>query len=117
DATYPNRDADSAPAPAPEPVFTACDVREADQITRLVDGIVERFRRLDLLVNNAGGAPWSDPSTVSHRFNEQVIALNLTAPLTVSQAANQGVQGQADGGAIVNIAGVSGIRPSPGTAA
>lgn len=117
DATYPNRDADSAPAPAPEPVFMACDVREADQITGLVDGIVERFGRLDVVVNNAGGAPWSDSSTVSQRFNEKVIALNLIAPLTVSQAANQVMQGQADGGAIVNIASVSGIRPSPGTAA
>ena len=130
DVTAPGRDPDSAPAPAPPaeaagaaappaaaPVFMACDVREADQVTGLVDGIAERFGRLDVVVNNAGGAPWSDSSTASQRFNEKVIALNLIAPLTVSQAANQVMQGQADGGAIVNIASVSGIRPSPGTAA
>jgi NAD(P)-dependent dehydrogenase (short-subunit alcohol dehydrogenase family) len=104
-------------ASAAAPVFMACDVREADQVSGLVDGIVERFGRLDVVVNNAGGAPWTDSATVSQRFNEAVIALNLIAPLTVAQAANQVMQGQADGGAIVNIASVSGIRPSPGTVA
>lgn len=104
-------------AGAPVPVFMACDVRESDQVTALVAGIVERFDRLDVVVNNAGGAPWTDSATVSQRFNEKVIALNLIAPLTVAQAANQVMQGQADGGAIVNIASVSGIRPSPGTVA
>ena len=33
------------------------------------------------LVNNAGGAPPAETATVSPRFNEKVIALNLLAPL------------------------------------
>ena len=45
------------------------------------------------------------------------MALNLLAPLYCAQAANAVMQGQDDGGSIVNIASVSGIRPSPGTAA
>jgi NAD(P)-dependent dehydrogenase (short-subunit alcohol dehydrogenase family) len=45
------------------------------------------------------------------------VALNLLAPLYCAQAANAVMQGQADGGSIVNIASVSGLRPSPGTAA
>ena len=69
------------------------------------------------MVNNAGGAPWADSATASPRFNEKIIALNLIAPFTVAQAANRVMQAQDDGGAIVNIASVSGTRPSPGTAA
>ena len=45
------------------------------------------------------------------------MALNLLAPLYCAQAANAVMQGQDDGGSIVNIASVSGLRPSPGTAA
>jgi NAD(P)-dependent dehydrogenase (short-subunit alcohol dehydrogenase family) len=80
----------------------------------LVDGIVVRFGRIDILVNNAGGSPQAAAATASPRFSERVVALNLLAPLYVSQAVYPHMLG---GGAIVNIASVSAVRPSPGTAA
>ena len=43
--------------------------------------------------------------------------LNLIAPMTFAQQANAVMQSQEDGGVIVNVASVSGLRPSPGTAA
>jgi NAD(P)-dependent dehydrogenase (short-subunit alcohol dehydrogenase family) len=46
-----------------------------------------------------------------------VITLNLIAPLHVAQAANAVMQGQPEGGSIIMIGSVSGVRPSPGTAA
>ncbi len=66
---------------------------------------------------NAGGSPTAAAADASPRFSEAIIRLNLLAPLHVAQAANRVMQGQDGGGAIVNVSSVSGLRPSPGTAA
>lgn len=100
-----------------EAVFTAVDVRDVEQIQACIDFTTGRFGRLDVLVNNAGGAPMADAATVSARFSESIIRLNLIAPLNFSQAANAVMQQQPEGGSIINIASVSAVRPSPGTAA
>ena len=98
-------------------VFTAADVREVAQIEQAVAFTCERFGRIDVLVNNAGGAPAADAATASPRFSESIIRLNLLAPLHFAQKANAVMQEQAEGGSIINIASVSATRPSPGTAA
>jgi NAD(P)-dependent dehydrogenase (short-subunit alcohol dehydrogenase family) len=97
--------------------FITCDVRKIDQIDACVAHAVALYGSLDILVNNAGGAPFADAATVSPRFSESIIHLNLIAPLNFSQAANRVMQSQSTGGSIINIASVSSIRPSPGTAA
>jgi NAD(P)-dependent dehydrogenase (short-subunit alcohol dehydrogenase family) len=100
-----------------EALFVAADVRDVEQIARVIDACKERFGRLDVLVNNAGGSPPADAATASPRFSTAIISLNLIAPLHFAQAANAVMQAQAGGGVILNVASVSGLRPSPGTAA
>ncbi len=97
--------------------FLSADVRDVEQSQLMFDEIAKRSGRLDVLINNAGGAPHADAATVSPRFSESIIKLNLLAPINLSQMANQIMQTQDSGGSIVNIASVSVIRPSPGTAA
>ena len=107
----------SAPDDLPEGIgFFTADVRDAEQVDALVDEIVATHGRLDLAVNNAGGAPYVDSATSSPRLTTSILALNLAAPFFVGQAANRVMQAQDEGGVIVNIGSVSAYRPSPGAA-
>ncbi|OXM58053.1 short chain dehydrogenase [Amycolatopsis thailandensis] len=96
--------------------FISCDVRDPKEVDALIEEVVRRHGRLDVVVNNAGGAPYAKASDASPRFHEKIVALNLLAPLTVARAANALMQRQDGGGVIVNISSVSATRPSPGTA-
>lgn len=99
--------------------FHSADLRDADAVREMVNAIVEKHGRLDVVVNNAGGAPFALAADASANFHTKIVALNLLSALTVAQEAyrvmTEGEKG-AIGGAIVNISSVSGHRPSPGTA-
>ncbi|MEU5694328.1 SDR family oxidoreductase [Actinosynnema sp. NPDC020468] len=95
--------------------FTQADVRQPEQAAALVAEAVRRFGGLDVLVNNAGGAPPADTATVSPRFISSVVALNLLAPYYVAQPAYAAMRER--GGVIVNIGSVAGRHPAPQSAA
>ncbi|MDH6610738.1 NAD(P)-dependent dehydrogenase (short-subunit alcohol dehydrogenase family) [Streptomyces sp. SAI-208] len=97
--------------PLPKARFVSLDVRDADA----VEHFFAALPRLDVLVNNAGGAPYRLLADASPERHARVLELNLLAPLTVSLAAHDHLRRTR--GSIVMIGSVSGGRPSPGTAA
>jgi NAD(P)-dependent dehydrogenase (short-subunit alcohol dehydrogenase family) len=97
--------------------FVPADLREAPEADKVVAAAVERWGRLDVVVNNAGGAPPSPAADASPNFIAKVVGLNLLAPFYVAQAAYRVMREQPEGGVIINIGSLSGQRPSPGSAA
>ncbi|WP_084505152.1 SDR family oxidoreductase [Nocardia harenae] len=97
--------------------YLPADVRDPESVAALIGSIVARFGSLDHLVNNAGGAPFALAADASPRFHSKIVQLNLLAPLQLAQAAQAVMRDQPGGGTITSITSVSGVRPSPGTAA
>lgn len=98
-------------------IFLPCDVCNPASIAEFVQLAVSRHGRIDVLINNAGGAPSGDSATMSPRLIERIVQLNMLAPFYCAQAVNRVMQGQESGGAIVNVSSVAANRPAPGAAA
>lgn len=97
--------------------FFEADIRKHESCEAYVSEALTRWGHIDVLINNAGGSPMTLTAQSSPSFNDKIIQLNLLAPFYCAQYANLAMQKQNTGGCIVNIASVSAVRPSPGTAA
>jgi NAD(P)-dependent dehydrogenase (short-subunit alcohol dehydrogenase family) len=98
-----------------EVLAVATDVTDEAQVERLFQQAMQRFGRLDVLVNNAGvfdGGPLDELSTAAW---DKVIAVNLRAPFLGTRAAMRIMKRQG-GGRIINIGSISGQRVRPGSA-
>ncbi|MER7928230.1 SDR family oxidoreductase [Streptomyces sp. NPDC096057] len=91
--------------------FRPLDLRDPDAVREFFAALP----RLDVLVNNAGGAPYRPLVDAEAERHARIIELNLLAPLTASLAAYEHLKRAR--GSVVMIGSVSGSRPSPGSAA
>jgi NAD(P)-dependent dehydrogenase (short-subunit alcohol dehydrogenase family) len=90
------------------------DVSQAGDVQRLIDGAVEAFGRLDVLVNNAGVESIVPLLDLTEAEWERVTRVNLKGEWLCAQAAARQMVAQGHGGAIVNIGSVQAGLALPG---
>ena len=91
-----------------------CNVTQRDQVQKLVDDVVKRFGRLDILINDAAynkAIPFTDLDGLTYDEWTKIIDINLTGPMLLTKAVAPVMKKQGRG-RIVNISSVAGLGPS-----
>jgi len=89
------------------------DVANYAQVKEMINNVIEKHGRIDVLVNNAGITRDSFLMLMSERDWNDVIDINLTGVFNCSKAVSEYMISQR-GGVIINIASLSGITGLPG---
>jgi NAD(P)-dependent dehydrogenase (short-subunit alcohol dehydrogenase family) len=87
--------------------YVECDVTDAEAVDRMVTAVIERFGRIDVLINNAGGNRRRLPHEVTMADWTAVTELNLTSCFLMSQRVGRHMLA-ARGGSIINISSTCG---------
>jgi NAD(P)-dependent dehydrogenase (short-subunit alcohol dehydrogenase family) len=93
----------------------SADVTGEDELERIVRTALDRWGRLDVLVNNAGIVAGGPLGATRRTELESVLATNLIAPVLLARAALPALE--ASGGVVVNVGTAIGLRGWPGNAA
>jgi 3-oxoacyl-[acyl-carrier protein] reductase len=93
------------------------DVRDEEAIDRVVDGVVAKHGRLDIVVNNSGINMLSPLHEMPTDTWRTVLDVSLTGPFLVTRRALNIMRAQGTGGAIVNMSSIAGwMRTDAGEA-
>jgi NAD(P)-dependent dehydrogenase (short-subunit alcohol dehydrogenase family) len=88
-----------------------CDVSNPEDVKNVVNKTVEKFGRIDILVNNSG-ASWGAPvEEMPLEAWQKVMNVNVTGTFLMSQAVGR-VMIEQKSGKIINIASVAGLKGS-----
>ncbi len=90
----------------------ACDITDPAGCRHLVEAVLTRFGRLDILINSAGGAPMKAMEGWTDADWRQVMALNLNAVWNLSRMAAEAMVARGKG-AIVNISSGASLKAMP----
>jgi 3-oxoacyl-[acyl-carrier protein] reductase len=96
-------------------VTIRADLRGRDACRTVVDAVLARFGRLDLLVNNAATMTVVEPTVETMPLWWRDIEVNLTAPLWLTQAAAAALRDSA--GQVINLSSISALRGEAGFSA
>src|SRR5205823_5997919 len=90
----------------------AADVNRPEELERVVRATVDRFGRLDILINNAGGPPPGTFDTLSEEQWQQAVNLTLLSAVRLTRLALPHLRTQG-GGRIINLTSISTREPVP----
>jgi ketoreductase RED2 len=96
----------------PDAIYVQADISDAAACQKLIDATVEKYGRLDLLINNAGTTeviPHEDFDAVTDEIWERILGVNVIGTWRLSRLAMPALR-QDGGGAIINISSIAGVR-------
>jgi citronellol/citronellal dehydrogenase len=79
------------------------DIRESADASRIVETAVERYGRLDVLVNNAGGQYFVPAEAIAAKGWRAVMRLNVEGTMTMTAAAGEALRAVGGGSVVVNV--------------
>src|SRR5664279_901836 len=98
----------------PAAIAVACHTGKAAEVDAMFAKAIETFGRVDGVVNNAATNPYFGPMIdTPDAAIDKTIEVNVRGYLYVARAFVRHVRTRGDGGSIVNIASVAGIRAAP----